>query len=146
MSTFSEEGHLQIHPDRIEAGDGHERRRSLNALACGAVPRYDRARHGRAHEERAFKSTILTQCRDFALGHSGQRQQLRAFLENGARLDRLSACHEQPALGNDPFLEELLIAPQLLNRKISRRRRRGGKHAALRPARRTLVVRWDRLP
>jgi hypothetical protein len=75
--------YLQIHPDRIEAGDGHEWSRSLNALAGGAVPRYDCARHGRAHNKRAYKSTILTQRRDFALGHSDQRQQLRAFLENG---------------------------------------------------------------
>ena len=119
---------------------------NLNALAGGAVPRHDRARHGRAHEERAFKSTILTQCRDFALGHSGQRQQLRAFLENGAPLDRLSACHEQPGLGNDPFLKELLIAPQLLDRKICVGV--GVEESTLRfdQLGGTLVVRWDRLP
>ncbi len=117
------ERHLQADPDRIELGNGDERRRRLHALPRSAVPLEDRSADGRPHEEGAGQLAIVAKLRHLGLGHAGEGQDLRPLLERGAGLRSLRPRHDQSPLGDDALLEKLLVATQLFRGEIGFRQR-----------------------
>ena len=110
--------HLEVDPERIELRHAEQRRRSRDALARRNAEFEHHAIARRIDRERGRHVAIVVQFGDVGLGHAEQRQHLLPLLEGGPGVVVVGAGGQQPALGDDPFPEHLLVALQALPREL----------------------------